>query len=163
MTRIIKHLIYPQWRVRQAFPTSTMTAIERAIAGSESRHTGELRFAVEGGMDITHLINGISSRNRAIEVFSRLRVWDTEHNCGVLIYIQLADRKVEIIADRGINKRVGNTTWQHICQTMQESFRLGRYEAGALAGISAISRLLVEHFPALGENPDELSNAPVVL
>jgi hypothetical protein len=163
MKRIFKHLVYPQWRVRHAFPKSTMTAIERVISDSESRHTGELRFAVEGGMGIAHLIRGMSSRDRAIEVFSRLRVWDTEHNSGVLVYIQLADRKVEIIADRGINDKVGNATWQHICHAMQEAFRLGRFEEGAFTGISAISRLLVEHFPAEGENPDELSNEPVVL
>jgi uncharacterized membrane protein len=163
MKRLFKHLIYPQWRVRRAFPKSTMNAIERVIADSESRHTGELRFAVEGGMDIAHLIRSVSSRARAIEAFSQMRVWDTEHNSGVLIYIQLADRKVEVIADRGIHEKVGSATWQHICHAMQEKFRLGKYEEGAIAGISAISTLLVEHFPADGENPDELSNAPVVL
>ena len=163
MKRIFKHLIYPQWRVRQAFPKRTMATIERAIADSEAQHTGELRFAVEGGMDIAHLVRGVSSRNRAIEVFSQLRVWDTEHNSGVLIYVQLADRKVEIIADRGINRMADKAAWQDICQAMQQAFRLGNYEEGALAGISSISLLLAEHFPALGDNPDELSNTPVVL
>jgi uncharacterized membrane protein len=140
-----------------------MTAIEQAIADAESHHAGELRFAVEGGMDIAHLSRSISSRNRAIEVFSLLRVWDTEHNSGVLIYVQLADRKVEIVADRGINSKVGNTTWQQVCNDMQKAFQQGRFETGALAGIAAISHLLMEYFPACGENPDELSNAPVVL
>jgi len=124
---------------------------------------GELRFVVEAGLDWPDLFDDISSRERALEVFSHLRVWDTEHNSGVLIYLLLAERKVEIVADRGINSRVGKTAWLSICQDMESQFRTGNFENGVLLGISAITTLLQQHFPAQTHNPNDLSNRPVIL
>lgn len=163
MKRMLKHLAYPRWRIARAFPGSALKEIEAAIAASESRHEGELRFAVEGGLDLPLLLRHVSPRQRAVQVFSQLRVWDTEHNSGVLIYVQLADRQVEILADRGINARVSQETWQRICADMQQAFGQGRFREGALAGIDAIGRILAQHFPARAANPDELPNAPDVL
>lgn len=124
---------------------------------------GELRFAVEAGLDWPELFAGISSRERAIEVFSHLRIWDTQHNSGVLIYLLLADHKVEIIADRGISSRVEKSEWISICQDMESRFRTGNFESGVLLGISAVSTLLSKHFPAYANNPNELANRPTVL
>ena len=163
MKRILKHLTYPHWRVRAVFPQAALKAIEAAVTASEKTHDGELRFVVEGGLDLPHLLRGVTARQRAVEAFSQLRVWDTEHNSGVLIYVQLADRQVEILADRGIHKKVGSETWQRICTAMEQAFRAGNFEAGAVAGVAAVGRVLAEHFPAQGENPDELPDAPVVL
>ena len=100
---------------------------------------------------------------RALQVFSQLRIWDTEHNSGVLIYLLLADRKVEIVADRGINAKVSRAEWISICQNMENSFRIGAFESGALLGVAAITRLLLQHFPAQTHNPNDLPNHPVVL
>ena len=108
-------------------------------------------------------MRGISARERAIELFSRLRIWDTEQNAGVLVYLLLADRRVEIVADRGIHSRVGATAWEAICGAMQREFAAGRFEPGVIAGIQAISDLLALHFPPRADNPDELPNRPVVL
>lgn len=163
LQRILKHLAYPRWRLRRAFPRAALRAIEAAVAASEATHRGELRFAVEGGLDLHHLLRGGDARARAIELFSQLRVWDTEENSGVLIYVQLADRRVEIVADRGIHQCVGDAAWQAICRDMEQAFAAGRFEAGALAGIAAIGRLLAAHFPAQAANPDELDNAPTLL
>jgi uncharacterized membrane protein len=140
-----------------------MAAIEAAIKRSETMHMGELRFAVEAGLDIHELWHGITPRQRAIEVFSQLRIWDTEHNSGVLIYLLLADRRVEIVADRGIHAKVGEAQWQVICREMENHFRTGGFEQGVLEGITAISSLLHQHFPAHGAHADELPNSPVVL
>jgi uncharacterized membrane protein len=160
LKRLIRHLLYPDWRTRRTFPARSRRAIEDAVAASEVRHAGELRFVIEGALDIGQLLRGVTARQRAVELFSELRVWDTEANSGVLIYVQLADRQVEILADRGIHRRVGDAPWQAICRAMEAEFRAGRFEAGALAGVRAIGDILTREFPAGGDNPDELANAP---
>lgn len=163
MVRILRHLFMPYWLVRRYFPRSVLADIERAISASELAHMGELRFAVESGLDIGPLMRGQSAWERALDVFSQLRVWDTEHNSGVLVYLLLADRDVEIVADRGINAKVGDAEWQRISRMMEEAFREGKFEQGVLAGIAEISALLVRHFPAETVNPNELPDRPVVL
>lgn len=163
MVRILRHLFMPNWLVKRHFPRQVLAGIERAIGESETAHRGEIRFAVEAGLDFWPLMRGQQARERALEVFSRLRVWDTEHNTGVLIYLLLADRDVEIVADRGIHARVGEAEWQRICGMMEEEFRHGRFEQGVLAGIGEISALLARHFPATGVNPDELPDRPILL
>lgn len=163
LKRIFRHLSYPQWRTHRAFPPSTRCAIETAVTASENSHRGELRFVVEGGLDLPLLLRNVDAHTRAIDLFSQLRVWDTEENSGVLIYVQLADRRVEIVADRGIHARVGNAGWQAICRDMEQAFAAGRFEAGALTGLAAIGHLLAMHFPAGTDNPDELANAPTLL
>lgn len=163
MVRILRHLFMPYWLVKRYFPRHVLAGIERAIGESEASHMGEIRFAVEAALDIWPLMCGQQAGERALEVFSQLRVWDTEHNSGVLIYLLLAERKVEIVADRGIHAQVGYAQWQRICRMMEEEFRQGRFEQGVLAGIREISTLLVQHFPAASVNPDELPDRPVVL
>lgn len=161
--RWIRHLWLDDLAVRRDFPRPVLSAIERAIATQENRHRGELRFVVEGGLPLAPLLSGRTARERAIDVFSRLRVWDTEDNAGVLVYLLLADRRVEIVADRGIHARVGSAAWDAICGEMQSAFAAGRFEAGAILGIEAISDLLAAHFPPGEENPNELPDTPLVL
>jgi len=161
--RVLKHLFTPDWVARRVFSRATLHRVGEAIKESEKSHDGELRFAVEAGLDFLPLLKGIAPRQRAVEVFSMLRVWDTERNSGVLIYVQLVDRRIEILADRGISAKVDQGAWDAICRSMEESFRAGRFEEGALQGIRAISQLLARHFPPQGSNPDELPNRPVVL
>jgi hypothetical protein len=161
--RFFRHLVTDRWVARSAFPPRTMAAIEAAIGREESRHDGEVRFAVEAALPLGALVAGWSARDRAVEVFSRLRVWDTERNAGVLIYVLLADRRVEIVADRGIHSRVGETAWESICGAMQRAFAEGRFEEGSIVGVRAVSDLIAAHFPPRAENPDELPNRPVLL
>lgn len=163
MVRILRHLFMPQWLVKRYFPRESMDKIELAIKQSEALHMGELRFAVEAALDVSALVRGQKAGERALEVFSRLRVWDTEYNSGVLIYLLLADRDVEIVADRGIHGKVGAVEWERICRMMETSFREDRFEEGVLDGIREITQLLMLHFPPLFPNPDELSNQPVIL
>jgi uncharacterized membrane protein YgcG len=158
-----RHLITDHRSVRRAFPASSLTRIEEAIAAGERRHGGQVRFAVEGGLPVTNLLRHESPRERALDVFSNLRVWDTEDNCGVLVYLLLADKDVEIIADRGIHRRVGDDAWQSICRTMEAAFSDGRFEQGAVEGIEAISELLATHFPRSGTGANELPDRAVVL
>jgi len=161
--RILKHLLYGRLQVLRRFPPSTMVTIKEAIRQSEANHMGELRFAVEAALDWRDLLRGVTPHERAIEMFSQLRVWDTQHNSGVLIYLLLADRRVEIVADRGIHERVGEQGWRAICSEMEHAFRSGNFELGAVTGINRISALLAQHFPVQGANPNELSDAPVIL
>lgn len=161
--RWIRHLLLDDWQARRAFPGAVLASIAGAVAENEKRHRGELRFVVEGGLPLGALLAGQSSRQRAVELFGRLGVWDTEDNAGVLVYLLLADRRVEIVADRGIHARVGATAWETICGQMQRAFAEGRFEQGALLGLAAIGDLLAVHFPPLDENPNELPDAPVVL
>jgi uncharacterized membrane protein len=140
-----------------------LDVIERAIRETEAQHDGQIRFAVEAALDWTPLLAGQIARERALEVFSELCVWDTEHNNGVLIYLLLADRDVEIVADRGINKKLDPEIWETICREMEAAFRNGQFEAGILAGIRAVSERLAQHFPPRSGKPNEISDSPVVL
>src|SRR5262247_1562249 len=161
--RFCRHLVSDRWSVHSAFPPRALKGIEDAIATQEQRHDGEIRFAVESALAFSDLLRDISARDRAIELFSRLRIWDTDQNAGVLVYLLLADKRVEIVADRGIHSKVGATAWEAICGAMQREFAAHRFEPGVITGIQAISDLLAQHFPPRDENPDELSNRPVVL
>ncbi len=147
----------------RAFPQQLLRRVEEAIAASESAHGGELRVVVEANLPLPDLLQGRSTRARAIELFSQLRVWDTEHNSGVLVYLQLIDRRVEIVADRGINARLGQAFWDGVCRRLETAFRAGDFEGGTLSALSTITLALREHFAAVDENPDELPNAPLVL
>jgi uncharacterized membrane protein len=147
----------------RAFPEQSLHAIEAAVKESELTHSGEIRFAVEPALEIGALLKGQSARDRAMEVFSALRVWDTEQNNGVLIYLLLADRDVEIVADRGIHARVGAETWEAVCRRMESAFRAGRMEQGVLEGIREVGAVLALHFPNEGPNANELPDRPVML
>jgi uncharacterized membrane protein len=150
------------WSARRAFPQSSLDAIERAVSETEAKHDGQIRFAVEHALDLPQLLAGLSARERAVEVFSQLRIWDTEHNNGVLIYLLLADRDVEIIADRGIHAHIG-AGWEAICRSMEERFRRGEFEAGVVEGIRAVGDHLTRHFPSRRGGGNELPDKPVVL
>ena len=161
--RIVKHLSTGRATVRRAFPRQTLQAIEHAIRTTENRHDGQIRFAVEPALELAPLLAGQTARQRAIEVFSELHVWDTEHNNGVLIYLLLADRDVEIVADRGIHVRLEKEVWEAICQQMEAAFRAGRFEAGVLYGVQAVGEHLTRHFPARSDKPNEMPDSPVLL
>lgn len=162
--RILRHLLSGPWQVSRCFSKTALSNIEAEIAASENSHLGEIRFAVEHALHAIDLLRGKTARQRALEVFSELLVWDTEHNTGVLVYLLMAERDVEIIADRGIHAKVGEEAWQAICHDMEARFRAGEFEAGVVEGIRAITALLQKHFPAGAQpNPNELPDAPVVL
>jgi uncharacterized membrane protein len=161
--RWLRHAFMPPWAWRRAFPPSTLDAIEAAIRASETAHGGEIRFAIENSLAPARVWRGMSGRERAIGVFSDLRVWDTEHNSGVLIYLLLADHDIEIVADRGVAARVDPAAWEAVARTMEAAFRQGEFERGALEGIEQIDALLTAHCPPPGDNPDELSNRPVIV
>jgi len=163
MKRILKHLFAPPWIVYRALPRAALGRIAAAIRESERSHSGELRFAVEAGLHLVPLLRGVTPRQRARELFAQLNVWDTEHNSGVLIYVQLVDGTIEIVADRGISAKVAPADWQAVCRRMQEAFRAGQFEQGVLAGIREITALLRRHFPAREANPNELTDKPAVL
>jgi uncharacterized membrane protein len=161
--RIGKHLIEHRWRVRRIFTPAVLAAIEQAIKAGEATHSGQVRFVVEGALDGAPLFRDQSARERALDIFSQLRIWDTAHNNGVLIYLLFADRNVEIVADRGINAKVGSRGWEKICGDMETEFKRSNFEGGAIKGIAAVSRELARYFPARGTGPNELPDAPVVI
>ena len=161
--RIGRHLLLNRWRVRRAFPRLALVNIEKAIKASEAKHAGQIRFVVEGALDGRPLFTNQSPRARAIDVFARLRVWDTAQNNGVLIYLLLADRKVEIVADRGVDAKVGQPAWQNICNAMEVEFRARNFERGALKGIADVTALLTAHYPSSGPHRNELPDKPLLL
>jgi uncharacterized membrane protein len=163
LPRIARHLIAMPGAVRRAFPPAAMAAIEQAIARSETQHRGEVRFAVEAALDAPGILGGQSARARAIEVFSQLGVWDTEDNNGVLIYLLLADRDVEIVADRGINAVVDAQEWEAICRAMEAALRRREFEPAVLGAIDAVSSLLARHFPPRAGDRNELADRPVTV
>ncbi|TCV90326.1 TPM domain-containing protein [Sulfurirhabdus autotrophica] len=163
LMRIIKHLLTDRWAVRRAFPAHAMQAIEDAIRLAEKTHQGQIRFAVEASLDMMPLLKGQTARERSIEVFSQMRVWDTAQNNGILIYLLFADHDFEIVADRGIHAHVGHDGWEVICQKMELAFKQMQFEAGVITGIKAVSEHLIKHYPGKGANANELSDTPVLL
>jgi uncharacterized membrane protein len=162
--RFFHHLATDHGSVRRAFPRASLAQIEAAIADGEKHHRAQLRFAVEPALPLARVLRGVAPRERALEVFGDLRIWDTEENCGVLVYLLLADRDVEIVADRGIHAHVGNTAWEAVCAKMEAAFRAGRFAEGVEAGIAEINVLLAQYYPRADRaGGDGLSNQPVVL
>jgi uncharacterized membrane protein len=159
--RLFRHWLHPDWLTRLAFPAAALDRIEAAVAEAERVQGAELRFVVEGALDTPALLRGVSARERALQVFSDLRVWDTEHNNGVLIYLLLADHDVEIVADRGLNGRVDADQWRAVCAQMETCFARGDYTQGALLGIERVAALLAQHYPA--KPVGELENRPALM
>ena len=159
---MLRHLLTTRWSLRRRFPASSLAAIEAAIRSAERQHSGEIRFAVETCLDFRRLCAGTGASARAREIFSRLGVWDTAGNNGVLIYLLLADHDIEIVPDRGLAGRVSEAEWQEVCRCMETEFRAGQFEAGALAGIRRVSVLMSRHFPATPGDRDELPDTPAI-
>lgn len=161
--RLLKHLFVPSWRLWKHFPPALLAEIETAIRESETQHHGEIRFAVETALPPGSILRGVSARQAAVKTFSDLRVWNTENNSGVLIYLLLADHDLEIVADRGIAARVDQAEWDDIAARMEQHYRAGDFREGTFEGIRRVSELLARHFPPGSDNPDELSNRPAIL
>ncbi len=164
MRRFLKHLWTGRWQLRSRFSRAVLTQIEQSVKACEQRHAGEIRVAVEAALPLEDLLWRRSPRERAIDVFSQLRVWDTEHNNGVLIYVLLADRDVEIVADRGAaGGRVAPSEWEGCCRIIESHFRDGRYANGMVAGIEAVAAVLARHPPGRPDVGNELPDAPALL
>lgn len=161
--RLFKHLMIPGWWARRVFRAADREAIHAAIAASEHSHRGELCLVVEGLMPLRVSLRGTPARRRAAQLFSRFGVGETRAASGVLIYVQLLDRRVEILADQGIAERVGQAEWDRICREMEASFGQGAWRRGVLEAIDRATRLLSLHFPARRDNPNELDDRPRML
>lgn len=156
-------MFFSPFKVRRLFPKESLEAIELVIRDSEKRHSAELVFAVEGRFSFREILRKKTSRQRAIEVFSFLRIWDTEDNSGVLIYLLLAEKKIEIIADRGVSSIVPQSTWDGIVARMQENFKKNLYQKGAILGIAEVTDILATRFPIQPNKQNELPDKPVIL
>lgn len=163
LERLLRHLLWMPGRLGRKFTPATRQAIAQAIRAAEQSHDGQIRFAVEGALPPALLLRGCSPRERAVEVFSQLRVWDTERNIGVLIYVLLADHAVELVADRGIQGRADATTWSGICRRVEAAFSRGEYQAGAVLAIEAVAETLGRHFPRRPPAGNELSDEAELL
>jgi uncharacterized membrane protein len=164
LKRFWRHVLMSPPAARRAFPESAMEAIGREVSAGEKKHRGEVRLVVEAELTTAQLWADLRSRERAIDLFAQLRVWNTEDNTGILVYVLLADRKVEIVADRGIAREVDQSEWDAICAAMGAAFRSGDFAGGSIAGVKAANALLERHFPAgEGENPNELPDRPLLI
>jgi uncharacterized membrane protein len=161
--RILRHLIWTRRATRRRFTPDVLRRIEVAIADVERRHAGEIRFAVETALDLPDLWYGTTPRERAVVVFGHLGVWDTVGTNGVLIYVLMADRDVEIVADRAIAARVPQSDWEAVCREMEAHFKDGRFAEGSEAGIAGVGRLLAAHFPGEGGDRNEQRDWPDLL
>ena len=162
LLRILKHRWLDERDAARALGDGALQRLEARVHASESSHSGEIRLCVEAGLPLSYLWRGRSARDRAIAMFGKLRVWDTDANNGVLIYLLLAEHAIEIVADRGLARQVPPEQWQAIAAGMREPFRAGRFEEGLNAAVDAVDALLARHFPldASAANPNELPNRP---
>jgi uncharacterized membrane protein len=159
-----RHLVSTRWALSRRFPNGTLDAIEAAVAASEVKHRGEIRFAIEAALDVRALRRHETPRDRALEVFAELHVWNTREHNGVLIYVLLAERVVEIVADHGLEGRVSEGEWREVCAAIETEFGAGRWREGALLGIDAVTRLLVREFQRTSApDANEQPNRPQLL
>ena len=164
LSRSLRHLPTGIARVRRVLPQTALTRIEQAIAQGEAQHSAELRFVVEGSLGWRRAWSRLSSRERALELFAQLHVWDTQHNNGVLLYVLLADQKIELIADRAVAALVPDANWQAVCAQLTTAYKAGQYLDGTLQAIASIHQQLRPHFPLqAGANPNELPDRPLAL
>jgi uncharacterized membrane protein len=161
--RLLAHIATDHLSVRRAFPRAALGRIEEAIAAGERLHRAQICFAVEAALHPAHVLRRLTPRERALEAFGLLRVWDTEENAGVLIYLLLADRDIEIVADRGAARAAGPHAFEPIAAHMEEAFAGAHFADGVVAGIGELSALLARHFPRLADGPNELPDRAVVL
>ena len=164
LARLFKHRLLDERDAQRVLGPEARTRIQARVAAREERHSGEIRVMVEAGLPLSYLRRNAAARERAVAMFGRFRVWDTEHNNGVLIYLLLAEHAIEVVADRGLNRHVDPARWQRITATMQAAFQRGQFEAGLNEAIDAVDALLLQHFAlAPGQvNPNELPDAPVL-
>lgn len=165
LARLLRHLRMTRTTARRAFPSTTLKAIQASISAGERAHRAQVRVIVEAALSLGAVRRGESARQRAHALFSHYRIWDTEENCGVLVYINLADRKVEIVADRGINRHVTREQWQQVCRLMTSGYTQGKFEESSLQGLARLNALLAEAMPLRegGDGENELSDRPVLL
>lgn len=161
--RVIRHLFATQAGTRRRFGPAVLESIEAAIGDAERRTSGEIRFAVETALELPDLWAGVTPRERALDVFGELRVWDSELANGVLIYVLMAERDVEIVADRGAAANIPPAHWEAACRLMESHFRAGRFQEGAVGGVAAVGALLERHFPARAADRNEQPNQPSLL
>jgi uncharacterized membrane protein len=164
MQRLLTNLFRGWFQLRRRFPAALLDEMATAIAAGERTHLGEVCFAIESRLSPLAVLDGLDAPARARQVFTQLRVWDTECNSGVLFYVLMAEHRIEIVADRGIAARVTTAEWDAICTRMRESYARGQWRVGSLEGIAAAHALLTRHFPdSSNANPDELPDRPVLL
>lgn len=163
LTRLMRHLLMTPMTLKRRFPVEVMRRITSAITASELTHRGQIRFAIELNLPLRDIVQKKSARQRALEVFSELGVWDTEENNGILIYLLLAERDFEIVADRGICRQVDQDSWQRVSHEMETLFRQGQFEAGVLHGITQVGILLHRYYPLPKSPSNELPDSPVIL
>jgi uncharacterized membrane protein len=161
--RLLRHRGFDERDARRALGPAALERIEVRVAASERRHSGQIRVCIEAGLPFSYLRRHASARERAVTLFGKLRVWDTEHNNGVLIYLLLAEHAIEIVADRGLDRHVDAAQWSTIMQAMRTAFQAREFEAGLNQAIDAVDALLVQHFPRSGEQANELPDAPLVI
>ncbi|MBL8323376.1 MAG: TPM domain-containing protein [Rubrivivax sp.] len=162
LVRILRHRWYDERDAARAIDAAALRRLEQQVAASERRHSGEIRVSVEAGLPLSYLWRGASARERAVALFGKLRVWDTEHNNGVLIYLLLAEHAIEIVADRGLARLVPQAHWDRVLAGMREAFRAGRFAAGLEGAVQAVDAMLASHFPVVegAHNPNELPDTP---
>lgn len=163
LRRLARHVLASSARTRRAFPPATLEAISAAIAAGERQHRGEVRLIVETALPAALAWHAVDNRSRARALFAQYGIWDTEDNCGVLVYVNLAERKVDIVADREIGRKVDAAQWQAVCATMTQGYARGQFHDSTLAAIEQVNTLLRQHFPANGARPNQLPDQPLVL
>ena len=164
LKRICKHRWLDDADSNRAVPPDMVERLMRRVMASERRHSGEVRIYVEAGLPMSYLWRDANARERALALFGKLRIWDTELNNGVLIYLLLADHAIELVADRGLNQRVSVGEWQATATKLGTAIRAGQYEEGLTQALEEVSAVLVKHFPLESNhaNLNELPDRPVV-
>lgn len=167
LRRVLKHRWLDESAAQRVIPQDLLQQLAARVSDSEQRHTGEIRIFVEASLPLSYLLRKAPLptiiRQRAVTMFGKLRVWDTEHNNGVLIYLLLAERAIEIVADRGLNNVLPDH-WQNIISRMRGAFQAGDFKTGLNLAVAEVETLLVQRFPYAPDQvrSNELPDEPVM-
>ncbi|WPX31824.1 TPM domain-containing protein [Actimicrobium sp. CCC2.4] len=163
LSRLVRHLTTTAASGKRAFPVATLKAIENVIQHGERLHRAEVKLVIEAALPLFDVWSKVTARDRARELFIHYRVWDTEGNCGLLFYINLADHKVEIITDRAVGRALTPDEWRDICGLMTQGFRRGIFHDSMIGALTVLNHKLEQHFPDTGERRNQLPDAPLIL
>lgn len=161
--RLFKHWFTTKSAIKRAFPPESLKAIEVAVTEGERRHRAEVRLIIEHCLPTVAVLARFRPRQRAMTLFSQFRIWDTEENCGVLVYINMADRVVEIVPDRAVMRLVTRDEWRAVCDTITTGFAQGDFRDSLVGAMKQLNDLLGKHYPTIGAHTNQLPNQPIVL
>lgn len=161
LARLFRQLIFVPCLHNTWLTKEVKNRLTDAISEAEQGHQGEIRLIIENHLPIGSAYRQ-DSLSRAVDLFGLYKVWDTSHNTGILVYVNLCEHSLQIIADRGIDGKAHND-WQALCDQALTKFKQKQFEQGLTELIAHLGKILNTHYPSDDISGNELPNRPIYL